>query len=65
MLEKGTDLTGFRGGLDYVELDRLAPQDCATKLSSRLNQLNTTNDVRSAMCWAVIATAGLLFLGRT
>lgn len=64
VLEKGTDLTGFRAGLDYVELDRLAPQDCATKLTARLNQLNTTSDVRSAMCWAVIATAGLLFLGR-
>ncbi len=65
VLEKGTDLKGFRSGLDYVELDRLAPQDCATKLSSRLNQLDATEDVRAAMCWAVIATAGLLFLGRT
>ncbi|HYH41767.1 MAG TPA: toll/interleukin-1 receptor domain-containing protein [Burkholderiales bacterium] len=65
VLEKGTDLKGFRAGLDYVELDRLAPQDCATKLSARLNQLNTTDEVRSALCWAVIATAGLLFLGRT
>lgn len=65
VLERGTDLTGFRAGLDYVELDRLAPQDCATKLSARLNQLNTTSEVRSAMCWAVIATAGLLFLGRS
>jgi len=65
VLEKGTDLKGFRSGLDYVELDRLAPQDCATKLSSRLNQLDATEDVRAALCWAVIATAGLLFLGRT
>jgi len=65
VLEKGTDLKGFRSGLDYVELDRLAPQDCATKLSVRLNQLDATEDVRAAICWAVIATAGLLFLGRT
>lgn len=62
--EKGADLTGFRGGLDYIELDRDAPQDCATKLSARLNQLDATQDIRSAMCWAVIATAGLMFLGR-
>lgn len=62
--EKGTDLTGFRGGLDYIELDRHAPQDCATKLSARLNQIDATQDIRSAMCWAVIATAGLIFLGR-
>ena len=65
VLEQGTDLTGFRAGLDYVELDRLSPQECATRLASRLNQLNTTSEVRSAICWAVIATAGLLFLGRT
>ena len=65
VLEKGTMLTGFRGGLEYVELDRMAPQDCATKLSARLNQLPATDDVRSAICWAMIATAGLLFLGRT
>ena len=51
-------------GLDYVELDRNAPQDCATKLSARLNQLEASQDVRSAICWAVIATAGLMFLGR-
>lgn len=62
--EKGADLTGFRGGLDYIELDRNAPQDCATKLSVRLNQLDTSQDIRAAMCWAVIATAGLMFLGR-
>lgn len=65
VLEQGADLTGFRAGLDYVELDRLSPQECATRLTARLNQLNTTNEVRSAICWAVIATAGLLFLGRT
>ena len=64
VLEKGTDVTGFRTGLDYVELDRLAPQDCATKLSARLNRVSATEDVRSAICWAVIATAGLLFLGQ-
>ena len=62
--EKGADLAGFRPGLDYVELDRHAPQDCATKLSSRLNQLEASADVRSAICWAIIATAGLIFLGR-
>ena len=62
--EKGTDLTGFRPGLEYVELDRNAPQDCATRLSARLNQLEASQDVRSAICWAVIATAGLMFLGR-
>ena len=65
VLEQGADLTGFRAGLDYVELDRLSPQECATRLTARLNQLNTTSEVRSAICWAVIATAGLLFLGRT
>jgi len=65
VLEKGADLTGFRSGLDYVELDRLAPQDCATKLSAKFNQVNATDEVRTAICWAVIATAGLLFLGRT
>lgn len=64
VLEQGADLTGFRAGLDYVELDRLSPQECATRLTARLNQLNTTSEVRSAICWAVIATAGLLFLGR-
>ena len=62
--EKGADLTGFRPGLEYVELDRNAPQDCATRLSARLNQLDAGQDVRSAICWAVIATAGLMFLGR-
>ena len=65
VLEKGTDVTGFRAGLDYVELDRLAPQDCATRLSTKLNQVSATDEVRTAICWAVIATAGLLFLGRT
>jgi hypothetical protein len=50
--------------MDYIELDRDAPQDCATKLTTRLNKLNASQDVRSAMCWAVIATAGLMFLGR-
>ena len=65
VLEKGADLTGFRPGFDYVELDRVAPQDCATKLSARLNQIPATIEVRSAICWAVIATAGLLFLGRS
>ena len=65
VLEKGTDLKGFRPGLDYVELDRMAPQDCATRLSARLNQITATDEVRSAICWAVIATAGLLFLGRS
>lgn len=65
VLEKGTALAGFRAGLDYVELDRHAPQECATKLTARLNQLPATDDVRSAICWAMIATAGLLFLGRT
>ena len=65
VLEKGADTAGFRVGLDFVELDRHAPQDCATKLSARLNQLSVTAEVRSAICWAVIATAGLLFLGRT
>jgi hypothetical protein len=65
VLEKGADLTGFRVGLDYVELDRHAPQDCATKLSARLSQLPASEEVRSAICWAMIATAGLLFLGRT
>ncbi len=65
VLEKGADVTGFRIGLDYVELDRGAPQDCASKLSARLAQLPATEDVRSAICWAMIATAGLLFLGRT
>lgn len=64
ILEKGADLTGFRAGLEYVELDRHAPQDCATRLSARLSQLATTPEIRSAICWAVIATAGLLFLGR-
>ena len=64
VLEKGTDITGFRE-LDYVELDRMAPQDCATKLSARLNQLHTADTIRTAICWAVIATAGLLFLGRS
>lgn len=64
VLEKGTDLIGFRAGLDYIELDRHAPQDCATKLSVRLSQLDASKDVRSAICWAVIATAGLIFLGR-
>ena len=64
VLEMGTNLTGFRSGLDYIELDRHAPQDCATKLSARLNQLDASKDVRSAICWAVIATAGLIFLGR-
>ena len=65
VLEKGADVSGFRVGLDYVELDRHAPQDCATKLSSRLSQLSATLEVRSAICWAIIGTAGLLFLGRT
>ena len=64
VLEKGTDVAGFRVGLDYIELDRHAPQDCATKLSTRLGQLPTSEEVRSAICWAMIATAGLLFLGR-
>jgi len=50
--------------MDYIELDRDAPQDCATKLTARLNEVNASQDVRSAMCWAVIATAGLMFLGR-
>jgi hypothetical protein len=62
--EKGADLSAFRGGMEYIELDRDAPQDCATKLTARLNKLNASQDVRSAMCWAVIATAGLMFLGR-
>jgi hypothetical protein len=62
--EKGADLSAFRAGMDYIELDRDAPQDCATKLTTRLNQLTAPQDVRSAMCWAVIATAGLMFLGR-
>ena len=65
VLEKGADVSGFRVGLDYVELDRYAPQDCATKLSSRLNQLPASEEVRTAICWAIIGTAGLLFLGRT
>ena len=65
VLENGADVTGFRVGLDYVELDRHAPQDCATKLSARLGQLAVSPEVRSAICWAIIATAGLLFLGRT
>ena len=64
VLEKGADIAGYRVGLDFVELDRHAPQACATKLSARLNQLSATEEVRSAICWAVIATAGLLFLGR-
>lgn len=62
--EKGADLTAFRAGMDYIELDRDSPQDCATKLTARLNGVNASQDVRSAMCWAVIATAGLMFLGR-
>ena len=65
VLEKGTDVSGFRPGFDYVELDRMAPQDCATRLSARLSQVPATDTVRSAICWAVIATAGLLFLGRS
>ena len=65
VLEKGADLTGFRVGLDYIELDRNAPQDCATKLSARLAKLPASDEVRSAICWAIIGTAGLLFLGRT
>ena len=64
VLEKGTDITGFRVGLDFVQLDRHAPQDCATKLSSRLAHLSANEEIRSAICWAVIATAGLLFLGQ-
>jgi len=62
--EKGADLNAFRAGMDYIELDRDAPQDCARKLSAQLGKLDTTQDIRSAICWAVIATAGLLFLGR-
>jgi hypothetical protein len=62
--EKGADLSAFRAGMDYIELDRDAPQDCATKLTTRLNGIDASQDVRSAMCWAVIATAGLMFLGR-
>ena len=65
VLEKGADVSGFRVGLDYVELDRRAPQDCATKLSARLANLPAGENVRSAICWAMIATAGLLFLGRS
>ena len=65
VLEKGADVTGFRVGLDYIELDRNAPQDCATKLSARLAKLPASEEVRSAICWAIIGTAGLLFLGRT
>jgi hypothetical protein len=64
VLEKGADITGFRVGLDFVQLDRHAPQDCATKLSARLASLSATEEIRSAICWAVIATAGLLFLGQ-
>lgn len=64
VLEKGADTTGFRADLDYLELDRDAPQDCAAKLAARLAKVNATPEVRSAICWAVIATAGLLFLGR-
>jgi hypothetical protein len=64
VLEKGADLTGFRSDLDYLVLDRDAPQDCAAQLAARLGKLNATKDTRAAICWAVIATAGLLFLGR-
>lgn len=64
VLEKGADLTGFRAGLDYVVLDRDAPQDCAAKLVARLAKVNASTEVRAAICWAVISTAGLLFLGR-
>jgi hypothetical protein len=65
VLERGADVTGFRVGLDYIELDRNAPQDCAKKLSDRLAKLPASEEVRSAICWAIIGTAGLLFLGRS
>ena len=65
ILEKDTNLTSFRAGLDYVELDRLAPHDGAAKLSARLKQISATDEVRAALCWTVLATAGLLFLGRS
>lgn len=65
LVEKGTDLTGFRPEFDYLELNRDAPQDCTARLYVRLSGLDATKEVRDAICWAVIATAGLLFLGRS
>jgi hypothetical protein len=44
VLEKGTDIAGFRLGLDFVQLDRHAPQDCATKLSARLASLSANEE---------------------
>jgi hypothetical protein len=64
ILEKGTDRVGFRSDLDLLELDSRTPQDSAARLAARLNQLEASEAVRAAICWVVLVTAGLLFLGR-